>query len=195
MAGDRAEYKSAIRSKRLIREAYIDLLKEKPIEKITVTDIVKRADINRGTFYAHYSDTQAVLEQIENEIIDRMKELISEFNCRNFHQNPLPILLKIVRFLEENKDYTQILENSRNAEPFLLRARKIFADYMNNDLQIPDEIKNNPEFLTHVLFITGGIVNVYRAWFKGETSQSPEELSITLAKIITRNDSDTLIGK
>ncbi len=194
MAGERAEYKSAIRSKRLIREAYIELLKEKPLEKVTVTDIVKRADINRGTFYAHYADTRAVLEQIENEIIDRMKDFLSGFNYRNFFQNPLPTLLKVVRFLEENKPYREFLESTGNAEPFLARARQIFTDYLKSDLQIPDEVKNSLEFKTSTLFISGGIINVYRAWFQGETDQSPEELSITLAKLITGNRSDTMIG-
>ena len=52
--GGRAEYRSAIRSRRMIREAYTVLLKEKDLSKITVTDIVNRADINRATFYAHY---------------------------------------------------------------------------------------------------------------------------------------------
>ena len=48
--GGRAEYRSAIRSRRMIREAYTVLLKEKDLSKITVTDIVNRADINRATF-------------------------------------------------------------------------------------------------------------------------------------------------
>ena len=50
--GGRAEYRSAIRSRRMIREAYTVLLKEKDLSKITVTDIVNQADINRATFYA-----------------------------------------------------------------------------------------------------------------------------------------------
>ena len=44
----KAEYRSAIRSKRLINDALADLLQEKPLDKITVTDVVNRADINRG---------------------------------------------------------------------------------------------------------------------------------------------------
>ena len=46
---EKKEYRSAIRSRRLIRAALLELLQEKKFEKITVTDIVKRADINRST--------------------------------------------------------------------------------------------------------------------------------------------------
>ena len=60
----KAEYRSAVRSRKLINEALVDLLTEKPLDKITVTDVVKRADINRGTFYAHYRDIPDVVDHL-----------------------------------------------------------------------------------------------------------------------------------
>ena len=60
----KAEYRSAIRSRKLINEALADLLTEKPLDKITVTDVVSRADINRGTFYAHYKDIPDVVDHL-----------------------------------------------------------------------------------------------------------------------------------
>ena len=59
---EKKEYRSAIRSRRFIRQAFMELLREKRLEKITVTDIVNRADINRSTFYAHYTDVKALIE-------------------------------------------------------------------------------------------------------------------------------------
>ena len=61
---ERKEYRSAIRSRRLIHQAFLELLREKPFEKITVTDIVNRADINRSTFYAHYPDVRGLVEAL-----------------------------------------------------------------------------------------------------------------------------------
>lgn len=76
---EKAEYRSAIRSRKLIKQAYVSLIKEKDIDKITVMDIVTTADINRGTFYAHYSNVNAVGEQIGNEIISALLEFLDEF--------------------------------------------------------------------------------------------------------------------
>ena len=56
----KAEYKNAVRSRKMIQRALVALLQEKELDKITVTDIVTRADINRGTFYAHYTDISMV---------------------------------------------------------------------------------------------------------------------------------------
>ena len=91
----KAEYRSAIRSRRMIREAYMELLKEKDLSKITVTDIIKRADLNRATFYAHYPDVRGVTEEIENEIIGKILEVLKEFQFTSFFRNPAPLLLKI----------------------------------------------------------------------------------------------------
>ena len=71
----RKEYRSAVRSRRLIRSAFLELLREKAYEKITVTDIVTRADINRSTFYAHYPDVRGLVEEIVGEAITHSTEL------------------------------------------------------------------------------------------------------------------------
>ncbi len=72
----KAEYRSAIRSRKLIRQAYVELIKEKDIDKITVMDVVNKADINRGTFYAHYKSVFDVSEQIGNEILSALLEFL-----------------------------------------------------------------------------------------------------------------------
>ena len=64
----RKENRNALRSKRLIREAFFALLKEKELEKITVRLIADRADVNRSTYYAHYQDIQELVDEIGDEI-------------------------------------------------------------------------------------------------------------------------------
>jgi AcrR family transcriptional regulator len=189
--GEKAEYKSSIRSKRLIRQAFVELLKEKDLEKITVTDIITRADINRGTFYAHYQDVRAVIEQIENEIITKMVEFLSEFRHKNFFQNPLPLLLKVSRYIEEDQDFYRILINSKGAIPFLEKLKGIFVEYMKTDSDIPETVKQSPDFTVSVNFFAGGVINLYQIWFRGETNYSLNEIALVVSKII-KNTSGSL---
>lgn len=185
--GEKVEYKSAIRSRRLIRQAFVDLMQEKNLEKITVTDIITRADINRGTFYAHYQDTRAVIEQIENEIIEKMLEFLGELRYKNFFQNPLPLLLKISRWLEEDLDFYGILINSSGSEQFLVKLKDIFVNHMETDSDIPEHIKKTPEFLIRIHFFAGGIINLFQVWFRGEMDNSLNEISLEVSKIIASN--------
>ena len=85
----KAEYRSSIRSRMLIQSALLDLMAEKDISKITVIDVVNRANINRGTFYAHYSDLNDVLEQISNRTIERMPSLTGYTQAATWARAPL----------------------------------------------------------------------------------------------------------
>ena len=100
----KAEYRSSIRSRKLIKSALADLLQEKPLDKITVTDVVKRAEINRGTFYAHYADIPDVLNHLIQETFTRLKEAISG---QTFPLTDVPgvLLKRIQAILGEDMDF------------------------------------------------------------------------------------------
>ena len=72
----KAEYRSAVRSRKLIKAALADLLQEKPLDKITVTDVVNRAQINRGTFYAHYTDIPDVIHHLIQHTFSNIQEVL-----------------------------------------------------------------------------------------------------------------------
>jgi len=190
---EKAEYRSAIRSRKLIRNAFVELMEEKDLKKITVTDIVNRADINRGTFYAHYQDTRAVIEQIGNELITKMLEFLGEFKYRNFFQNPLPLLLKLSRWLEEDLEFYRKLINSDGAEQFIVKFKKIFVNYTKTDSDIPENIKRTPEFLIRSHFFAGGIINIFQVWFRNEMDYSLDEICIEISNII-KSDSDLFLN-
>lgn len=183
--GKKAEYRSAIRSRKLIIQAFIELMQEKELEKITVTDIVKRADINRGTFYAHYQDTSAVIEQIGDDIIAKLIEFLDEFQYENFFRNPLPLLVKISSYLEEDLEFYRILINSSGAEKFLTKLKKIFVIYMELNSNVPESIKKSSEFYIRTNFFAGGIISLYQLWFRGEMEQSLEAISNDISKLIS----------
>ncbi|MDK2978194.1 MAG: hypothetical protein PWP52_908 [Bacteroidales bacterium] len=56
-----------IKTKRLINQALIDLLHKKSINKITVSELAQKAEINKGTFYLHYSDIYDLYQHALNE--------------------------------------------------------------------------------------------------------------------------------
>ena len=74
------------RTKRNIAEAFIELRKEKSLEKITVTELAQKACINKATFYLHYQDIYDLSEQLENEALDKLLNDMSYPN--NFVENP-----------------------------------------------------------------------------------------------------------
>ncbi|MDO4564461.1 MAG: TetR-like C-terminal domain-containing protein [Clostridia bacterium] len=63
-------------TKTVLKNALLELMQTYPIDKITVTALCEKADVNRGTFYAHYKDAYDLLQQIESELIDEVIESI-----------------------------------------------------------------------------------------------------------------------
>lgn len=67
-------------TKRVIKEALIELMGHKPFPKITVKELCAAAEINRGTLYLHYLDLADVLDEIENEVLAAAREDLEQID-------------------------------------------------------------------------------------------------------------------
>lgn len=64
----------------VLKQSFLKLLKEKPVNRITVKEVCALAQFNRATFYAHYSNCFALMESIENELIDAFEKSLRYVN-------------------------------------------------------------------------------------------------------------------
>ncbi len=70
-------------TQRVLKESFLTLLREKPVNRVTVKEVCELAELNRATFYAHYSDCFALLESIEQELLDAFQhslQLVDAFD-------------------------------------------------------------------------------------------------------------------
>ena len=65
------------KTKAQLRRGLAKLLKEKTIKEITVKELVEEVDINRSTFYLHYTDIYDLLEQTENDLKNEILEIVN----------------------------------------------------------------------------------------------------------------------
>ena len=165
--GSKAEYRSAARSRRLIREAFLAIMQEGGSAKMTVTEIVRRADINRATFYAHYPDVQGVISEIENEIIGKMFGVLRETPHGDFLSNPRPLLEEIRSYVEENMDYFRILVKANEALPFMEKMKTVFVDFMASYEGVPPEIRADKRYPLRCMYFAGGLLSIYQQWLLG----------------------------
>ena len=184
------EYRSAVRSRRLIRAAFLELLKEKEFEKITVTDIVQRADINRSTFYAHYPDVRGLLDEIVEEAIGRTLALMDEVGWRGFFRDPLPLLRRLCVPLAENRElYRLLLRTTQAVRQMEMLKRRLAAETMRY-LELSEQTPNYTFFLIRIRFSIGGTIDVCVQWLRGELDCTLDEIVAHLAGIITRSARD-----
>lgn len=189
---EKKEYRSAVRSRKLIRRAFMELLKEKSFEKITVTDIVKSADINRSTFYAHYPDVLGLIEEIQVEVVDYTHQVLSEINFKHFLENPKPVLYEIVKMTEQNNELYRLLADSNIAVKQLTSIKNILIERTLKTIEIHGVADNSFEKEFMVRFFMGGVVDIYLDWLNEELDCSIEEITEELAKMIVRISKDFL---
>lgn len=104
----RSEYRSSIRSRTLIRSALLSLMHEMPFDSITVTDVVRQADINRGTFYSHYRSTFDVIRKIESEIAEDVLALFRAVEVPVFCRSPQSVLSDASAYLAKDAGYALV---------------------------------------------------------------------------------------
>ena len=117
MAGAVQEDKRIRRTKKLLRQALTRLMQQKDFPSITVTDVVREADINRGTFYAHYRDVYDLRDKIEAEMIGDFRDLIADIQPRETSTLE-PVLTRAMDYLEENREIVTALVRGTGVEGF-----------------------------------------------------------------------------
>lgn len=107
-------------TKKLIKVAFTKLLKEKGFNNITVSDITNMAKINRGTFYLHYTDKFDLLEKLENDSIEDLKELLFNKDTHDASNPkelfPYGVILDALNYAKDNFDFVSAI-SSENGDP------------------------------------------------------------------------------
>lgn len=189
---EKKEYRSAIRSRRFIRQAFMELLKEKKIEKITVTDIVNRADINRSTFYAHYTDVRGLVEEIQSEFVERAMAVVKEMDFRDLLHSPVPFLQKLIEIANENRELYTIVGKTALSMNQLEKIKVILVEKALDLSEIPQEIRTQRNFRIRLHFFVGGIINVYQQYLVGNLDVTTEEIVEEISTLI-KSSSHTIL--
>lgn len=171
----KALYRSAIRSQKMIVEALVDLLQEKPLDKITVTDVVNRAQINRGTFYAHFSDVPDVIHHLIMGIFSTIRQAISE-EPKTLIDIPHVLLKKIQAILEEDVQFCQKVMNSGASLMMQEQLIEIVMDFMLQHEHVYG-FGDHQRYEMSIRFCAGGLGNLYRDWFAGKLDLTLDQLT------------------
>ena len=180
----KAEYRSSIRSKNLIKKALAKLIHEKDIAKITVSDIIREADISRGTFYAHFSDVNSVVTQIESEEMNSLMDFVDKYGFENISKTPNNFIAVICEYMMRDMEYYRMLAMSNILNNFIWRLVNVYYEkLLEIVLSLRQDIDRN-EAETYLIYITSGAKTAILSWLNGEIKCTPEEIGERLGKLI-----------
>lgn len=180
---EKKKYRSAVRYHGLIREAYLSLLREKPDGKISVTDVVNRAGINRSTFYSHYPDINGITEEFELEYAQRMMAVLANFDYAQFLEDPVVVLKALNECIRQDEEIYRLLYRVRDMNPYLERLKNKILDFVLNHPSVPEQLSNSKTFRLRLFYFIGGITNCYQQWLMGQLDCSLDDIAEELGHI------------
>ena len=160
----------------VLKDSLIHLLKEKPIANITVKELCEQADINRSTFYSHYSDQHELLTQIEEEIIHDMNKTLMKYD-HNQEEQALQMTENIIEYVAANSDICETLLSEHGDPNFKKQVMVLAHNYtVKNSMSIYPI--DDPVLFEYVsLFAVSGSIHVLEIWLKNGMDKSPKEMA------------------
>lgn len=167
----------------VIRESFIKILKDKPISRITIKEICDGADVNRATFYAHYTDPYDLLHQIENDLIDGINQYLNRYDIKNTLETPVEMLEKILDYIKENAELVDILLNSNEDIQFKQKIIKVFGDQQVLPATVSRSLsKEDADYV--FLYFAYGSIGVIQQWLKNGMSKPTKELAELMLRLL-----------
>mgnify|MGYP003282145508 FL=1 len=174
-------------TKMLIRKAFTELLQNKPVQSISVKELCTAAGINRGTFYAHYTDIYDLMHQIEDEMMDTFLTALKPLlNADSSQVTPLKITTEIFQCLKENADLCAVTLGKYGDKEFASRLlaigrEKCMECYVK---YFTDATPKQIEY--YYTFVSAGCIGILEKWLHDGMTSSPEELACIAENIMMK---------
>lgn len=169
-------------TKMVIKDNFIKLLKKQPVNKITVKDVCELAEINRATFYKHYTDCFDLLKQIEDEMIADLEHLIPELP----HKNHTDMFKKMFRKIKEDGELYITIASEYGDTTFPNRILNLCYEqmYPSFEIQFPNMDKLKQEWLYY--FSASGCSGVLNHWIGTGMKEDASELSKFIGDLLNK---------
>ncbi|GHV60112.1 TetR/AcrR family transcriptional regulator [Spirochaetia bacterium] len=170
------------KTKGLIKQALVQLLAEKDIKDISVSELSTLADINRGTFYLHYTDIYDLFGQVEQEVLNEFSLHISNYK-ENSQVLGLPILLNLFKYIKENAKFFKAILHTKETN-FLSRVIEMSRPRGKAEFRQLYKGWKEEYFDYYYDFMAFGAVAMVRHWFEKGMPETPEYMAHLAEKMI-----------
>lgn len=181
--------KRIIRTKKLIKRTMIELMQEKEVQNITVTDICNRADLNRGTFYTYHQDVFSLVSEIENEILDEVTKILDNAAQSRLGNSKIKernlMVRQILECFSRHRDVIKIVFGDRGYITFQQKLKSLFITKFSQIIGMSNTVFEDHDGYLAV-YITSGMIGIIQEWIQTGFQKSPEEIANIMMDIKTR---------
>ena len=163
------------RTKKAIREALLKLIQDKPISRVSTSELCREADINRNTFYAHYSTPEDVLSEIEDEFLGDLSTLLEDTYEAG------EVTLAMCRAIDSKREHWHAIWKG---DPHLIERAIDMCCEMALSRWGMDGSVNMGDGALFLRFITRGASGVVGGWLEDGCRMPPEQMSALIDRFV-----------
>lgn len=167
-------------TKMLLKGAMIDLMQTKPVEKITIKEICEKAQINRSTFYLHYSEPNELLKSIEDDIIENTAEYLDKIGADDNNSNAMQYMLMFFNYIKENDKIFRTLLVKRENPFFKKKFIKFALERVVSSLNCTADEKYEKYVYG---FVVNGSLGAIIEWIESDYSLPEREIVELIFKL------------
>lgn len=173
------ENRSVRTTKKKLSSTLLALLREKPLNKITVREVAELADVNRGTFYFHYQDVYALVKDMEEQFFHDLQSALElpEAQKSDF----LPLCLAC---MSQHAEFCEVMLGPNGDIAFSEQIKHLVNEKCTQLwlYSIPNIRAERIETLN--AFLIGGVISVFQHWLATGQKLSIDELSTFLGHMV-----------
>lgn len=163
------------KTKMQLRQGLARLMQKKSIKEITVKELVDEVDINRSTFYLHYTDIYQMLEKIEEEAMADIREAMEGCpdDCTE-REKIIPFLARFFSIMDSNRDLSLAFLGPNGDMDFVERIETLIANKFLKQSSFP---ATDSEIRYAYAFCLSGCIGMIKTWLSRTEHESPEAMA------------------
>lgn len=166
-----------------LKDSLIGLMQENHISKISVKMLCERADINRSTFYAHYTNPYDLLRRLEQEVIADFNKSIDKHLEDQPAGDAVSIMKQLLDYAARNAELVMVLLSENGDSEFQKDLVSIAQQRLILNLQEDTRLTSHvSEYLQG--FVIAGVVNILQKWIQDGMAESTQEMAELISKIL-----------
>jgi len=172
-----------LKTKASLQESLIELLQDKELDKISISELCKKANVNRGTFYLHYQDVAELFEEYFHNMTEDLRiayyepYLLTHYKIENLSSD----MIRIFHHVEKYKKFYKIVFNRKTPMIYYYQLFEIIRNYLIDSIT-----EYNSQYKEYsASYQANAIIGLVIQWVQNDFKESPEQMNKILL-FITR---------
>ncbi len=173
------------RTRKLLKESLLELMKEKRFQDISIRDVADRADINRTTFYLHYADTARLLNSMVEDLLEEAQGLIDAHIRETVADGTLrPVFEPVLEFVVKHRDVCSVFMENPEASHFAEHLQKLIQKNGREIVQAWFPATQHTTVSYLLSFLACGLIGLIAEWFQRGMDLSQEALLAAAEQLV-----------